>query len=123
MTVRKYIRYRLHRLAANRLSPLPLPPARKLTRARTTHSEELFSRALLRSSAPLRCWLARTRGAQQSILLPNCAHMNFSSLVVEILKLLLLLLMRFLGFLYFVFWFQFEEVVARRCIWSISSPS
>ncbi len=120
MTVRKYIRYRLHRLGTNRLSRLPLP-RRASSRAHALRTVRSFSVARC-CEAPLRCWLARTRGAHQSILLPNCAHTNFSSLVVEILKLLLLLLMRFLGFLYFVFWLQFEEVAARS-IWSTSSPS
>jgi len=103
MTVKKYI----HTVPASPVVyqpavPVSPSPARKLTRARTTHCEELLSRALLRSSAALRRWLARTRGAQRSIiLLPNCARTNFSSVVVEILKLLLLLLMQFLVFLFF----------------------
>ncbi len=118
MTVRKYIRYRLHRLATNRLSRLLLP-RRASSRAHALRTVRSFSVARC-CEAPLRCWLARTRGAQQSFLLPNCAHTNFSSLAVEILKLVLL--MRFLGFLYFVFWFQLEEVAARS-IWSTSSPS
>ncbi len=127
MTVRKYILYRLHRLAANRLSPLPLP-RRASSRAHALRTVRSFSVARC-CEAPLRCavGLARTRGAQQRKhpYFPTewaSAH-EFQFSCSGDSEAAAVAADAVFGFLVcFFFGFQFEEVAARS-IWSTSSPS
>ncbi len=123
MTVRKYIRYRLHRLSTNRLSRLPLP--RRASSG--AHALRTVRRAFeSRAAAKLRCasLLVGAHAGSPAKHHPSSqlrAH-EFQFSCSGDSEAAADAVFGFLVYFYFFGGFQFEEVVTRS-IWSTSSPS